>query len=834
MAHDPAPRVSPRGLFSIVVALFFLSGASGLVYQVIWVRLLTRIFGSTTFAVSALLAAFMGGLGLGSYLAGRFLSHRPSPLRLFGLLELGVGAYAVSLLTLLPSAESAFLSIAAGNGLSRLGESLLKIALSFALLLPPTMLMGASLPLLVQQSVTKLGSLGRRTGALYAVNTLGAAAGCFAAGFYGIPLWGLATTTFAAASINAFVGLCAIGLSLVDRNEGGERQGDTDRAVPADASPPALLFVFLAFATSGFAALGLEVIWTRLFTLVFKGYTYSFSAMLSVLLIGIALGSFVFARRADRARDVKARKELLGGLQIAIASAVVLGAPLFLTTERFVRLSTIYFGNDWSVAAAAKFAASFAILIVPTLLFGAQFPVASRLATASVGSAGGQVGLLYGVNVLGGIAGALVTGFVLLPLLGTQKSLWLLAGALAATGFALIGLRPFRPARLAFAVVPAVLAAVFSWDVSRRLHESWLVPDERIGFYREGAAATVMVAEYPPGVKKGKRILVNGSSASNSTQYGLSVNRIQGCIPFIFERMPKRVLATCFGTGITFGTLAQFDVERIDGVDISPEVIEAAPRFGAQNYDVVGQERVKIHIDDGRNYLLKSIERYDVITMEPMPPALAGVSDLYTREFYRLCRERLHPGGIVSQWVPLYYLGLDDVRMLYRTFAESFPYVLVFFYNFDTFLVGSDQPLLLSAEMFSARLLSDRLTADLSAIGLSTPERMLGTFLMDRPAVLRFAGSAPILTDDLPYVEFTGPKAIDLSTTAHNYLAVTEHATSARPYLAPSDDPAFAGLAADLEALFEDNQVRWSMAREAQARRDRELERARALGLVVD
>jgi spermidine synthase len=833
MALDRAPRVSPRGLFVVVVALFFLSGASGLVYQVIWVRLLTRIFGTTTFAVSALLAAFMGGLGLGSYLSGRYASRRPSPLRLFGILELGVGAYAVSLGVLLAAAESLFLTLAAGTELSPFAESLLKIALSFALLLPPTMLMGASLPLLVQQSVKTLGSVGRRTGALYAVNTLGAAFGCFAAGFYGIPLWGLAKTTLVAASVNAFVGLAAIGLSLVDRDEGAGPEGDAGRVAESSAPPPrAFLWVFAAFATSGFAAIGLEVIWTRLFTLVFKGYTYSFSAMLSVLLIGIAMGSLLFAARADRARDTKSRKELLGGLQIAIASAVVLGAPLFLVVERFVRLSTIYFGNEWSVAAAAKFAASFAILIVPTLLFGAQFPVASRLATVSIDSAGGRVGLLYGVNVLGGITGALVTGFVLLPVLGTQKSLWLLAGALAATGFALIGLEPFRPRRIAFALLPALLASVFSWDVSKRLHETWLVGDELMGYYREGAAATVMVAEYPPGMKEEKRILVNGSSASNSTQYGLAVNRIQGCLPFLFERMPKRVLATCFGTGITFGTLAQFDVERIDGVDISPEVIAAAPRFGAQNYDVVRQGRVRLHIDDGRNYLLKSVDRYDVITMEPMPPALAGVSDLYTREFYRLCRERLHPGGIVSQWVPLYFLGIEDVRMLYRTFAESFPYVLVFFYNFDTFLVGSDQPLLLSAEMFSARLGSDRLAADLSSIGLSTPERMLGTFLMDRAAALRFAGNAPIVTDDLPYVEFTGPKAIDLSTTAHNYLTVTEHASSAHPYIAVSDDPAYAGVAQALEALFEENQVRWSMAREAQARRDREREKAKALGAI--
>jgi spermidine synthase len=681
------------------------------------------------------------------------------------------------------------------------------------------------LPLLVKQTAHELGYLGRKTGGLYALNTLGAAFGCFAAGFVAIPALGLSATTLLAASINGSVGIAAIGLDALLDRPGAPTEPDKSPAGTGASAPLAL--VFIAFAASGFAAIGLEVIWTRLFTLVFKGYTYSFSAMLTVLLVGIALGSLLFAPIADRCVD---RRSLFGTLQVSIGVSAVLAAPLFLVAERFVRYATAVFGFDWSAQALAKFLISLAILIVPTFLFGAQFPVVSRLATSNVEGAGGRVGELYSANVAGGILGALLTGFVLLPALGTQKSLLLLSLALVASGLLLLG----GNRRRGFGAVAAVVAlgVGLSWDVSRKLHEGWLTGEETMGFYREGADATVMVAENPPRVNEDKRILVNGSSASNSTHYGLSVNRIQGCIPFFFERMPGKVLATCFGTGITFGTLSQFGVERVDGVDISPEVIAAAPRFGDENYAVVSDGRVSLHIDDGRNFLLKSTDRYDVITMEPMPPALAGVSDLYTREFYELCRERLAPGGIVSQWVPLYYLGLEDVRILYRTFAESFPHVLVFFYHFDTFLVGSFEPLQLSPEKFAERLRSAELIADLEQIGLASSEQMLGTFLMDRAAVLSFAGDAPVMTDDLPYVEFSGPKSFDLSSTAGNYLAVTEHATSGRPYLASAGDPAFDYVADEIDLLFERNRVKWKSAREAQARRDREREKAKALGAI--
>ena len=756
--------------FLLVLALFFLSGASGLVYQVIWVRLLTRIFGTTTFAVSALLAAFMAGLGLGAALAARYLTKIRHPLRWFGALEIGIGLYALALNAMLPAGEALFLGLVSQLGLSGAGENFAKVVLAFIVLLPPTTLMGASLPLLVKQSVNRLSTVGLRTGTLYAINTLGAAGGCFLAGFYTIPLWGMETTTQIA-----------------------------------------------AFTVSGFAALGLEVVWTRLLTLVFKGYSYSFTAMLTVFLIGIALGSVAFARPADRVRDPEA---LLGILQIAIGVSATAFTALLLFYDDSRLLLEYKLGYDFVGHTAGKFVTALVVLGVPTFLFGAQFPVVSRLATDEAKTAGRRVGLLYAMNVVGSILGALVTGYVLIPLAGTQTSLRLLASSMIATGLVLVFKRSQLPSlsKRAVAVVAVVAFGAFVLatpsDLSLQVHRQWLQDGEMISHYEEGASATVMVASAKDA--SAKRILVNGSSASNSTSYGLSVNRVQGSIPFLFDRMPKKVLAACFGTGITFGTLSQFDIEQMDGVDISPEVIRAAEQFREENYDVVNNDRVTIHIDDGRNFLLKSRETYDVITMEPMPPALAGVADMYTKEFYDLCNDHLNPGGFVSQWVPMYYLTLDDMKMLYRTFAESFPYAMVFYHNFDSFLVGSDQPLRLSPAAFDQRLVSKQLARDLAAIQLLSPEDLFSAYLMGRDAMLRFAGDAPIVTDDHPIVEFTAPKAVDMSTTAGNYLAVTEYAESVAPLLegVVSDD-----LHMTLGERFEYQYGRWNRARDKAAER---------------
>jgi spermidine synthase len=296
--------------------------------------------------------------------------------------------------------------------------------------------MGASLPLLVQQTVDRMGCLGVRTGSLYALNTLGAAAGCFAAGFYIIARWGLATTTEIAAAVNALVGLTAVVLSFMPLG------ASTHKPVSSPEKSQRLStfrWAIAAFTISGFAAIGLEVVWTRLFTLVFKGYTYSFSAMLTVLLTGIAAGSIAFAYRADKSPDLQG---LLGKIQVAAAITVIALAPAFLIAADMLSYLNVRLGFDWFGTTLSKFLVAFFILFLPTFLFGAQFPVVSRLATDRIEAVGGRVGDLYAANVVGSILGALVTGFVFIPLIGTHYSLWVLTGSLLLSGTLLLTLGP--------------------------------------------------------------------------------------------------------------------------------------------------------------------------------------------------------------------------------------------------------------------------------------------------------------------------------------------------------------------------------------------------------
>ncbi len=585
---------------------------------------------------------------------------------------------------------------------------------------------------------------------------------------------------------NFAVGLTALALGRGSRTEPERAPG----AVLPGADPlydeRHLRWAVAGFALSGFCALGLEVVWTRLMTLVFSGYTYSFSIMLTVVLAGIATGSLIAAALADRSPDPL---RLFGQLLVAIAVAVLATAPLFLYAEAWVRALVPHLGGGWAGQAAAQFVVGFLILFLPTFLFGATFPVVSRVAARSLDRLGRTVGHLYSANVAGGAIGSFAAGFLLVPGLGSESTLRLLACALLLLGIGLLAASPATTPRVRMAnalgggLLALAAVAVSPPDLSRAIHRAWLRPGERMTFYREAAGGTVMVGErFTKDAGLDKRILISGTSASNSSHYGLRVNRIQGVLPFLFERAPRRVLGICFGTGVTFGTAAEL-AERLDGVEIVPDVVRAAPRFGPENYEVAASPRARIHFDDGRNFLLKTRERYDAVTMEPMPPALAGVVDLYTREFYSLCRSRLVPGGLVSQWVPLYYLGPDDVRMLYRTFAESFPHALVFISNYDTFLVGSDEPLRLSRRGFEERVRSVRLQHDLELLGLRRPDQMFGTFLLGREAMLRFAGGVPVLTDDLPYVEFTSPKYASLDSAFSNLRALTVHAESAADHL---------------------------------------------------
>jgi len=766
--HPAAPSRAPFGTsidaaFASALAFFFFSGAAGLLYQVVWTRKLVLLFGTTAYAVSTVLSVFFLGLAIGSLWGGRLADRSPRPLRAYAWLEFAVGAWAVFFVLAIGLGESAVAAAVQAAGGAHGTGLVLRAVLACVFLLPPVTLMGATLPLLARYVNAAGGVSSRRVGVLYAVNTFGAVAGCALTGFVLIANVGYTRTTLIGAAINFAVGALAF---VADRGV------STAAPVATDASPhngrpnPIARAVLFAFALSGFCALALEVVWTRLLTIVFLGTTYSFTTMLTTVLCGIAAGGAVAALFADR---IRARATALGLAQLLTGAACIAMLTAFPGLPERLRDLQSEGNYSWQSIVAAKFILSFLALFLPTFLFGLSFPLALRAIAEHAPRLGRDVGKLYAWNTFGGVAGAIAGGYWLIPQYGTQRSIVLLAVLLAGAGLALVmvdhGARRGRRMAAGITGIAAVAGAMLlaPADVSRALNESYLPPSHTIIHFSEGVEGTVVVSAPGEGDTGTGRVLwINAVQATASIEKGVKMNRFQGMLPFLFDRDIQRVLFMCFGSGVTAGTIGISPVERIDAVEISPDVIDVAPLFAADNFQVFDNPRVNKIVDDGRNYLMRTREQYDLITFEPMPLALAGVSTFYTRDYYELCRARLTDRGLVSQWIPLHNgLDLDTVRGLVRTFIEVFPESSAWFINADLFLIGSKAPLAIDYAQVERRLTTNAPLKDgLAAVYLPDALELLAAHFMAKDTLRAFAGDARVMTDDLPWAEFIAPRLI--------------------------------------------------------------------------
>lgn len=751
-------------LLSAVLLFFFASGACGLLYQVVWTRKLVLLFGTTSYAISTVLSIFFLGLGIGSLWGGRLADRRGRPLGLYGLLEIGIGIWALLFLLSVTYGEGVVVSLLRAFGFSRGMGVALRAVMAMLLLFAPVAMMGATLPLLAKFVTREAVVRGQRIGILYAINTLGAVAGCFMTGFFLIAHLGYTRTTLLGAAINIAVGMASLLIS---------RQTETAAACAfeenmlstAQASRDRLQrLVIAAFAVSGFCALALEVLWTRLLIIVFLGTTYAYTTMLTTLLCGLVLGSMAASLAVDRLR---AHGALLGGVMM------LTGIGSILILSRFAvlpgRIIEIYqqSGFDWTAMSIGTFLLAFSVLFAPTFCFGMTFPLALKAVSKERASLGRDVGGLYAANTFGGVLGALAGGFLIIPLLGTHWGMVLLSMMLIVAGMAVLTACPETLLYgKAIIIGGAMVLLSLAWkqappDVSLALNAGYVPGDHRVLHYREGTEGTVAVTE-PIGETEGaNRVLwINRVQATTSIERGVKMNRLQGALPLLFDRDPKRVLFMCFGSGITCGTLALSPFERIDAVEISPEVLEAARFFETDNLGVLDHPEIHFIVDDGRNFLLTTDQRYDVITFEPMPLALAGVSTFYTQEYYRLCRERLAPAGLVSQWVPLHSLNPDLVRALVYTFTTVFPEYCAFFVNADLFLIGSNTPLLLDYARIETKLGQPALAEALIDAGLCDPIEVAASFLLDKAGMDAFASGSVAMTDDRPWAEFIAPKLV--------------------------------------------------------------------------
>jgi spermidine synthase len=790
--------------------LFFASGFCGLVYEVIWAKVLHKIVGCSLHAVTLVMAAFMSGLALGSLLGARFTRSRRNGLKVYAVLEAGIGCFALLSPFVLDSLIPLYVGLHRVLASSPSGAHALRFALGFLALMVPATMMGATLPVMAHDLDRRRPGLVRNLGYLYGFNTLGATLGCFATGFLLIPTLGIAWTVRSAAVINMLAAVLALRLGRLAPEAAPPTLEQP--VSPADDGQPAFRIALLlpAFALSGFFSMGYEVLWTKAVAFFISNTAYAFSAMLTTFLLGLGVGGVLVGAFAKRF------KRLWFGFGLI---EVLIGASALVSLIIFAKFShPAGFDNSSGTSLGFKFIYSFLVMFVPTVLMGLLLPLAGRLLVRGTDATGSGVGRLYAVNTLGCVAGAALTGFVLIPWLGIPKSIVLLCAAQVLMGLVLImsapELAPRRRATWAVGVAVVIPVFIMVLPTGGKIYSSLNQtgsPGSQSIFYREGAASIVEVIESPEGVRD---LVINGSL--NASPYpvsvGLRAHRLISQLPLMLHPDPRRLLLLGLGSGMTAGAALAFDgLENIDCAELSPDVAMASSHFEPWNHGVTGSPKFTITFEDGRNFMLTSPRTYDVITLESIHPKWdAGNASLYSREFYRLCKSRLNPGGFISQWAPLNGMTLQEFKTILRTFSLAFPHASLWFVqptgylaSTNAILLGGQEPLAIDTDHLAAAFANPALARDLAEQGVDNPIQVLDGFIMEGEALQRFAGQdVPLNTDDHPVLEY-GP-VVNHHQQVLEALAPVR--TSVRPFCRPPTVESEAFFA-KLEKQFEITQV---------------------------
>lgn len=774
--------------------LFFVSGLTGLVYQVLWLRQFTLIFGATAYASSAVLSTFMGGLALGSYWAGRRADRwLDSPLRAYGRLELGIAVYAALIPFLLelatPLLESAW-RLGADRHFAWFG--LVKFLAIALLVLPATTMMGATLPVLSRVVARSARSVGGGVGALYAVNTLGAVAGTVACAFFVLPAFGMKRTLIANLALNVAIGAMAwiVGGS-VGRTPTLAAEESTRLHGPQRSSGP----VVLAFAVSGFAAMVLEVAWTRGLALVFGSSVYAYASMLTAFLLGLAFGAASAARFLDRRRGTDPRM----ALAIVLGAAGLLSFAATFAIQELPRLSAaIHFGmhpsaEGWWIAQVGM---ALIVMFPTTYALGWVFPLVLETTGAARGAIAASVGRVYAANTIGTIVGAAGGGFILIPAFGVGTTLVgvavvqvllgaaLLPGAIAGT----VRSRRWLAASLALVAVLCV-ALRPGWDVVLMNSGVYLYVDDEtswkefidgqrednhVVYARDGLTTTVVVGYQP--TPEDMYLTVNGKADATSffEDGDLETQVLLGQLPLLLHPTPRDVMVIGLGSGITSGSVGTHSVDHIRVIEVEGVMVGAARAFAPFNREILDDPRVAVSINDARNELQFNPMDYDVIVSEPSNPWMTVASNLFTREFFQLAKTRLRPGGIFEQWVQLYRLAPEHLRSILSGFHEAFPNVLVFGTsdNADLLLLGSDQPLILDIAALDRRMSNLWVRADLARVEIHDATDLASRLQTGGDSLAELVRGAAQNTDDNGLVEFAAPKALYQRYLAKNLALV--------------------------------------------------------------
>lgn len=750
-----------RRRYGLLLVACFLSGVAALAYELLWVRELALLAGSTQAAISCVLSVYFLGLALGSYIAGRVASRLRNPLKLYVAAELVIAAWAFLFYVILDLLHGYYAHLYQTLPQGSPTIHLLRIASSAVLMLIPVTCMGATIPLLAQFGARDWSGASHWSARLYGVNTLGAMVGTFVTGFFLIEHVGVSVSLRSTAALNVICVLCA--LPWVNRSG-----GDTESATaPDDADSKAGragsglgafgAVMLISFGVLGFCNIAAEVLWTRFYALVYTNDTYIFSTILIMYLLGVGVGSIVGDRiNALTAHPVRS----LGLVQIVSAAWTIIMAYLVpVVVDRYQLI-----GAGSFTGTVVKYMVTVGIgVLLPTLCMGASFPLLVRSVMRDPRQVGGVVGRALSWNTIGGVLGAALAGFVLLDKLGLQTGLYIAAAMTAAVGVAIYavtadGRRVIYKPVLGLILPIVVLVVVHAPRIPQSLVQLHFGAKKNIELraVMPSVHGTTSVTDEP---RIGRRLWVNGGHIGVARAAFSS-----GYVPWILHVRPiKKALGMCMGTAGSFGALYHAAGCDMDLVEINEAVVNMSRKwFGDAHYHVLDAKNVNIILDDARNYLRYTPQQYDLITVEPMQPFQKGTAYFYTREFYQDARRKLRDGGVICQYAPINLnLTVEEFRSMARTFSSVFPVAVLWGQKDNAVFLGyktDNKRIDFNEDAIYQRMSVPKLKEDLRRDQLYGKYDLFVYVLLDGDGLARFAGGAPIYVDDRPSLEFTCPR----------------------------------------------------------------------------
>lgn len=789
----------------LIGALFVLSGATGLIYEILWARMLGLVFGATTFAISAVLAAFMGGLAVGSAYAGRFASRIRKPIRTYGLIEISVALYALAVPLLFRLVDSLYVLIWNQFHPGFYAFNVWRFALSGVVLLFPTALMGATLPVLSAAILRSRKGASTSIARLYTCNLAGAIVGTLAAGFFLLPSYGVRATIWTAALVNIAIGLgaCVIdykgataSLSEDDvekdvTNESStsihlmnEHEDDAMAHAASKISGGTRFWLLCAFV-SGFVTISTQVAWTRVLTMVIGSSTYAFSLVVALFLVGLSGGAYFIGRR----RNFSNLRLVVVVIELMVTASLL--SSLWVTNKSpnlLINLGINLKINSWIGLLALQSLIATVLLLVPALLMGMAMPLVLVWAADARRELGVRlVGRSYAVNTLGAIAGAFSAGFILVPKAGTRFTILfaatlclIVAGLAYQSSRANVDRDLFRSLKagvtcaliiaLFIAAPPLNLAAlsIGAYDglvrvlaksqgsIAESQDRKFSPETNRLLFYEEGPTATVSVRE-----DWGIRSLAINGRTNASDKDDMPTQVMVGMIPLLLAPRIDDGLIIGFASGVSTGSMLQSQIKNLDCVELEPATREASRFFNHVNNQPLNDPRLRLIIDDARSYLHITSSRFDMIVSEPSHPWVPGVANLFTKEFFELAGKRLNDDGVFVQWVQIYQLSTDNLRTVLATYQSVFPHVMVFRVGGaargkDLILVGSRAPL--SFARMSDRLNDEDIRRELARINIKGAGDVLSWYVCDETELVPAIAGAIINTDDNMRVENRAPR----------------------------------------------------------------------------